>query len=110
MTDIIINVGAIVILILPIFSVLAAFRLWRLTRKHSELIALRERAQMAGVLAVGSVFGLLVSLNRLWNQSHPGGDPLIASPITVFLMLGIVLSTSIPNIVWLYRFRTKDDT
>lgn len=103
MEDIIINIAAVLALVLPVFSVLAAYKLWRLERTHKGIATLRERAQSAGIMAFVSVLGGLLGLQRLYAVSF--GGLLIPREIYLVIVVLLVVSTSIPNIWWLYQYR-----
>jgi hypothetical protein len=93
-----------VILLMPL-NVFSAVKLWQLrTGKHIK--ALDERAAIAVILAISSVFGAIIMGLRLTNTITPG--------ITSIAILGAaMLLAEVPAIYWLWTFRgetsnTKD--
>jgi hypothetical protein len=96
--DTIVNIAAIIALVLPPFSVWAAFRLWRIARAHPNIVSLQERSQSAIILAIASLLGGLVATNRLiavGTSAH-----ILSNDVQAMLLAAIIITCSVPNIVW----------
>jgi len=98
MLELITFVLAIILLVLPAVDWGVSYILYRASRKlkHSNL-ALKERGQMAGVLATASTLNAILALIRLGS--------LHIEPIYPILILGASLILgSVPNIYWLILY------
>lgn len=86
---------ALILLILPVIDWTASLILYRASKKiNHKNIALKERGQMAGVLATASTLSGLIAANRMF---HLNIDSII---IIILLSISLILA-SIPNMYWL---------
>jgi hypothetical protein len=99
--DIIINISAVIAILLPIFNVYAAIKLFNLSRRYPEIIALKDRWQASFFLAISSVAGGLLGISRL--SSIATGESLFPGFTGLAIILVVVLAPSIPNILWVIR-------
>jgi hypothetical protein len=106
MENTIINIAAIVAILLPIFNVYAAIKLRRIYERHREIEALKERSLGATANAVASVCGGLLGISRITTITT--GESLFPGLVGLFIILGVVLVPSIPNIIWLNKYRRND--
>jgi hypothetical protein len=106
MENTIINIAAVVAILLPIFNVYAAIKLRRIYERHREIEALKERSLGATANAVASVCGGLLGISRITTITT--GESLFPGLVGLFIILGVVLVPSIPNIIWLNKYRRND--
>jgi len=86
---------ALILVVLPVVDWTASIILYRASAKVNHTnIALKERGQMAGVLATASTLGGVLALFRLF-ELHP---PNI---IALFILSGALILSSVPNLYWL---------
>jgi hypothetical protein len=98
-------ITAILVLVLPVISVFAAYRLWSIANRpqNKGIIALRERADTAIILAFASIVTAFLAINRLvWDTS---GSTVIPEDFIIFIAFLVAVLTSIPNILWYLRFK-----
>lgn len=107
--EVILNVVAAILLVLPIFDWTAVYIL-RKTRLAVETdgkphIALRERSLMAKILATAVSLNASLAVIRIWHPDIPSWLPIAILSISLILV-------SIPNLYWLSlyirnRFRSR---
>ena len=100
--DIIINAVAVLAIVLPIGAVWAAIRIHRIARRNKRIVALRERSQAAWIQALTATIGGVIGANRLIEYSTD--TRFIPRELALIGLIAIILLTSVPNILWLWRY------
>lgn len=86
---------SVILIILLVVDWTATTILFRASRKAKiDNIALRERAKMAGTLAIASTINAIFAINRLLELEIT--TPIILIALSMSLILG-----SVPNMYWL---------
>jgi hypothetical protein len=92
---------AAILLLLPVIDWGVSYILFRASKKlnHSNL-ALKERGQMAGVLATASTLNAILAFIRLGELHIEPVYPILI--LSISLILG-----SVPNIYWLFLYTSN---
>jgi hypothetical protein len=104
MDEIIYTTAAILAVTLPWFGLYAAYRLQKFSRSEEGkgVAALRERADVALVLALASILGGILSINRFFDMFE--GEAIIKGGAIVFILASIVILVNIPGLIWTKRY------
>ena len=99
MDETIYTVAAACAIILPWFGLYAAVKLQRLSRSPEGrgIKALRERADVAVILAIASFLGGTLGLNRFFDLL---GDPVLRGGAIVLILAFMIILTSLPGLYW----------
>lgn len=90
---------AVILLILPPLDWLAAVVLTQVSRQHPDILALRERAVTAVILAIVATLAGLLAWARLGILPLSGGMALLV------VAVGLILA-SVPSLYWLALLAT----
>ena len=81
----------------------AIARARKIANIHPEIVALQERKQTAMILAFLSFLGGLIGTNRLLEVAT--NFRLLPREVSLWMLIVIILVTSVPNIIWLFKYR-----
>lgn len=104
MDEFLYTAAALCAVVLPWFGVYAAYKLQRLSRSSEGrgIQALRERANVAVLLAIASLLGGVLGLNRFYDLFL--GEPLLRGGVVVLILAMFIILTSMPGLYWTFKY------